>query len=896
MSATAVGWIVSLIFVVILVGGFFVGFWRGVKKSTANLVFSVIAAIIAFFITPSITGAVLNIQVDNNGQQMTISEYIIDSLMQDENVAVVIERNPNIQTLIEGLPSAIANVVVFLVVMVAIQILIYIVYKIVTCFVFKTKVGQKKHRLFGGLVGLAKVFVITIFAFMPLAGLIGTYDALQSSNSSFLIQTSNENISQNEGNIGDTTLEIDVTDQTDNSQDQTTEDTTNQTTDERDTTDQTTGETENTDTTTADTSFLDEVVPQEVNEILSGLENNMLIKICGIFGLDNATFDYYSKVEVENNTVYIREELVNLYPIANFAYQMTKTDDENIAFADVNYDYLEEFIDKFTEGGLFRSIVVDFLNDIIQNYQKYPFIDAQYFTDIQEILAPIQTTLQEYSQNHEVIENYFTHDIKEIVTVMRLLSENGLLDEIVKTSDVDNIIDLLLSETYLQTTENALINILQLNMVRDAIAPITDIALAQVGDQFDRVDVDTSTWSENDWSNLGSSIVTIANDYFTLSEKVDIMQIVSNPSLLVTDDSIDLFAITSALGEIIDEALGIKLLYTSDGTSILANLLADNNLTLPTDIVYNELGEEVTISSYADLFEFITSSLITVKENDLYELFSGSDINAMLSNLADLLSQEGNENLLSEVILPLYQVEPTKTFLVDELLSTIDTNLVSLASLSSYNEWENDLGYISDLLILTNESTTQEGDTYLNILLNGNLTTLLNEVTNEQLDSILKPIFYAKSTQGIRNDLFDTMIEVVDELTLTTNEIDLSSITLVEGAEEDQAQEICEVFTSFVELNKVYSSDMSIKDIDRTLLSGLLSNLQTNAYRTTLLNKSEEGLFSGIFTNLMATIKSEYQDLISYSQELQDMLDESNYPNIDFTELFDLIEEIESQI
>ena len=885
MSATTIGWIISIAFIVILIIGFFVGFWRGLKKSTANLVFSIIASLIAFFVTPTISGAVLNIQIESNGQQVSLSQYIIDSLTQDENMAVIIERNPNIQTLIEGLPSAIANVLVFLVVTCAIQLIIYIIYRIIACFTFKTKVGERKHRLFGGLVGLAKVFILTIFAFMPLAGLTGMYNSLQSSNTSFLVQTDSENLVQDE--------EI-VIDESD-----TASETTSETTEENpmdESSDQIADEVQSDETKIPTDSLLNGIVPQEVNDILSGLENNMLIKICGIFGLDNSMFDYYSKVQVESNTVYIRQEIENLYPVANFAYQVSNSNSSEFNFIDIDYDKLEEYVNNFVDGGLFKSIIVNLANDIIQNYQQYPFIsNNQDFTVIKDIILPIQTSLQEYSQNHEMLENYFSHDVKELFATIKTLGQSGLLDKIINTNS-DGILDLLFADENISTTESALINILELNMARDAITPITEYALSKVGNQFDEIGVDTSTWNENDWKSLGTSIVNIANDYINLAQQVDIMEIINEPTLLVTDQNIDLNTVTNAIGDIIDEALSIKLLYTSDGQSILASLLEENNITLPNEAVYDADGVEVTIESYSDLFAFVTPALITVKENNLYQILNTSDTKIMLSDLAGLLSQEGKHDILSQIILPLYQVEPTKTFMVDELLSTVDTELVSFVNLASYEDWKNDLGYITDLLITVNEATNSDGTSYLDLVLDGNLDAILNDVSEDEFTSILRPVLYAKSTQGIKDDMFNILTEVADGLTSTPNQIDVSTVTLIEGNSEDQTEEICQVFASFIELNKIYNDNITIKDLDKTTLARFLTNVQTNAYRAILNNKTEQGLFNNMFINLMDTIKITYQDLIEQSEDLQIMLDESNYVNIDFTELFNLIEEIESYL
>lgn len=839
MSASAIGWIISIIFVVILVIGFFVGFWRGLKKSTANLVFSVVGIIVAFFVTPVITNAIMGIQIDNNGTQTSLSQVIIEALKEDATISAIITRNPNMESFIEALPSALANVLVFLLVTCAIELLIYIIYRIIACFTFKTQEGESKHRWWGGAVGLVKTFLLTVFAFMPLAGLIGVYGTAKNSNEIFV-----------------------------------------------------------TNSEVTSSSLLDEV-PTEVDEILTGLENNALIKICGVFGLDNATFDYYSQIDVEDNTIILREEIESLYPIANMAYQIVKTD-EYVNFDDVDYDKLETFVNSFAAGGLFKGIIVDFANDIIQNYQEYPFIsESENLSQIQEILSPIQTKLQEYSQNHDMLEQYFTHDVKYIFQTVKTAAQNGLLDEVMSmssTTTISNLIDTLISDENIVATEETLSSVLDVNLVRDAIAPITEMLLDEVSEsvEIEPISVDTSTWSEQDWDNLSTSAINVLKDYSDLSDQVDIIGVVEDPSILISDDSIDIKNITSALGNLIDEARSIKLFYNADGQSVIDSLLADYNISLPTTEVYDTDGQAVEIKNYSDLFDFITPALTQIKENNLYDVLNNSqDTLSLMNQLASLLSQEGNENLLSEIILPLSQVEPTRTFVVEEMLQSIQNNVVDFALLTSYQDWKNDLGYISNLLVTLNNLTL--GDvTYLELALNGDVQSIINNLTEDNLTSVVKPVLYAKSTSALRDDLFATIIDVVDGITSATNTIDLSGVTLIEGSSEDQANEICNILSSFLELNKVYSEGMSLRDTDKSLLGEFLTSMQQNAYRQELTEKQETGAFKGVYDNILTTIKIEYQDVIALSSDLQQMLAEENYPYINFTELFSTIEELES--
>ena len=169
MSSSAIAWIVSIFFILILVAGFFIGFWRGLKRSTANLIIAVVGAIVAFFITPPITNAIMGITVQVDGSSVTLGQAIVESIKNNQEIAVIIDRNPSLELFFERLPSALANVLVFIVVTALVELVLYIIYKIIAMTALKYKEDEKKHRVWGGAVGLVKTFLLTIFAFMPLA-------------------------------------------------------------------------------------------------------------------------------------------------------------------------------------------------------------------------------------------------------------------------------------------------------------------------------------------------------------------------------------------------------------------------------------------------------------------------------------------------------------------------------------------------------------------------------------------------------------------------------------------------------------------------------------------------------------------------------------------------------
>ncbi len=853
MSSTIVALIVSLVFVVILVSGFFVGFWRGLKKSTANLVISIVGAIIAFFITPVITNAIMGINIDYNGQTTSLGQMIVIAIKENPDIANIINNNPNLEAFFANLPSAVANTIVFILLTIAIEIVIYIIYRIFACFFFKTKEGEKKHRLFGGLVGLAKTFVITLFAFMPLAGLIGVLNTYTYSDT-YIIE-SVATYSEEQVDNGDKSGE---------------------------------------------NGILGEYVPDQVVQVIRGFEDNMLTKICGIFGLDNATFDYLSKFQIENENIYIRQELEDYYKIADFALQVSKED--NLKFSNIDYDKVEISINNVVDNGLFKTVVCDLVADILVNYENYPFIsDNQSFQEYSDVINEIGKNLSLHEDEEKGYQIYFTNDINQIFATFKTLGQNGIIDQIISLEDksIENVLNVLTNEQNSEKFEQSINSLLKVNLIRDGIEPIVQRGVDEILEGSDKIDVDTSSWTEQDWTDLSSSLVNVVNDYSKISNQIDLNTLLSDATILLDKQAnYNINEILTSTGSLIDEIRSIKLFKNAQGQSIFDKYLTDNNISLPQETIYDSLGQTVEIKNYKQMFEFIAPSLTELRDSNLYDIISsGGDSTTMMTNLASLLSIEGNDDLLSKILLPLQQIEPIKS-IINENLSSLSNDIVDFSNLTTYQDWKDDYKYITEMIISLNEKSV-DNQTYLEIALSGDIDNLLNNLTDEDVDVILKPILYAKSTNVFKQNLINNVKEVLDNLTSPAmSNIDISSITLKEGEKEDQTQEICNVFKNFIKLNKIYQDGNTLKDLDKTVLASLFTSMQQNAYRT---ENSEEGLqeiglFNGAFINLMSKLKNTYADAIEFieSQEgYENYFDENNYKNIDFANVFELIKQYE---
>lgn len=846
MSVNAIAWIVSIAFIVILVGGFFIGFWRGLKKSSLNLVVSLVGAIISFFCTPSITKLIMGINI-NTSTGPTKLEYLLVELIRGnkEDVSKFFENNPNLELFIQKLPSAICNTLVFILFTIILEILIYSVYKIIALIFFKKQKGEKVHRISGGVVGLAKTFIITVFAFMPLASLVGVFNNITYSDNYYVEEKTVDNNSY--GVIGD-------------------------------------------------------MLPSAVVKTAKGMERSFLVKVCGVFGLDDAMFDYYSNFEVGKEKIYIRREVERYYDVVDFGYQMKTS--ESVEFKKLDYDKLEKMTKDIENGGLFKSVICQTLADVIVNYKEYSFLTFEN-KDYDDVLASIGKGLSNVPKDS--LYTYFSNDIDEAFDIFKTLGKSGILDLVLnlESKDVKNILNILVDSENLLNYQASVKNLFEVNLVKDGAVPLLSKVISEVFKDVENIDVDTSSWTTDDWEKTSQDIVSASKNISSLLNALDDINNIYNIETLLEGDY-DLESVLGNIGSLLDTLTSMKLLKNNN-VSIFNSLLEKNKILIPEgEVFYTEKGEEKskTITKYEELFDFISSPIVRIKESNIYDILTNSqNSNDVIINLAKEISKEGNENLLSEILLPLEQITLTKEKIFDEKLNTLNNSVVNFSLLDGYTDWSNDLGYISNLLIELNKLTVGEVEekTYLELALNGNFDEILNNLQENDVEKILKPILYAKSTEGLKVNLMTSIKNVFDALTdPAMSNIDITKATLVSGNSEDQAQEIINVFKAFEKLNASLENekveDKSIVDLDKTILGQLLSAMKENAYRVELSAKQEKGIFNGVFINLVNKIKIDYSDAIKYieNEKGEGYLDQDNYKNIDFVEIMNLISEFES--
>lgn len=841
MSATAISWIVTIAFLVILAAGFLVGLWRGLKKSLFSMIASFVGVIIAFFLTPVITNAVMGIKVNSEGMNIPLNELIISILRKNSDINTLMNNNPNMEAFFQKLPFAIGNAVIFILFTIAIELVLYIIYRIIASIFMKRKEGESVHRLGGAFIGLGTIFVIVIFAFMPLASLVSTADQLTTTD--------------------EYTVEADV------------------------------GE-------SAPQGLLNDMLPAQALDAIKGVNNSLLTKVSSVFGMHNVLFDYYANVTIDNQKIYLRQEIVNYYSALDFLNQLRQN---SITFAKLNYDKINKIKNNIEEGGLFKVLVPSTLRDLIVNYEDYSFLrNNSTINEYHEIIVAIGNDIRDLSAQD--LYNYIKNDIDKTFETLRLLGENGIIDGVKDLGEksAKTISNLLTNDENFDNFKSAIRNVFDINTVKNSLSTITKKLVEKVNlEHVDQVATDTSEWVSEKWDALATNITDATKDLATMLNQVEFDVIYDITKLLDTTQNYNITSILTNLGRLIDKVRDNDLLRNAADESIFEPLLTHYNLTLPEGEVENySTGANVSIENYTQLMQFIAPAIEKVKSSNLYTIMQNENADEVVEGLANVVSQEGNEDILREVLLPFYQINVTKEKIFDKI-STLNNDLVNFGNLTSYGDWKKDLGYITQVLLaLTDEDAKVGDETYLKLIMNGGIDTIFDNITDAQVDTVFKPILYAKSTAGVRENIASTIKTTLDEITSPAGStIDMTAVTLVEGDTEDQAQEICNVLKEFVKVNKTYSSGDTIRDIDKTNLGTMLENMKLNAYRVDLAEKTEQGLFKGAFINIMTTFKTQFAVEVTYLETVKHYnFSQDNYKNLNFIQIMADIAEYESLV
>ncbi len=791
MQAGTIALILNISFVVILILGFLIGMWRGAKKSIANLIFSLAGVVVAFFCCGIVTNAILGVKIEGQTFNQLIIDWI-NGAIGDNSFPMTV----NMQAFIAKLPYAIMNVVVFLLMAIAVSFVTYLIYRIIASIFLKNKDKEgnvkKKYRITGGVINAVKTFVLMMFVIMPFVSLIDLASDLTNSSSVSYVDAAVSTEDSGKGLLG-------------------------------------------------------QRIPDAAVNAINGIDSSAFGVIGNMFGLDNLMFDYLSEFELEGEKVHFREDITNINNVYS-AYLQISNLATGKTYSNINFQKLNNSIDSIFDSGLFKVVLDEMATELIVNYQDYTLINIENFGEFKDVFLNVRDYME---TNKVTFGGYLSNDIKLVLDGASGLAKSGALDEITNLSDINEILFKLTNTEEKKTELNAALNkVLSTNVVKDSLNTVLELVAKQIVENPELVA--NGRDPEYNSEALATSLTNVISYYAGVANEVDITKLLKDPMILIEKPAaaqpseqtqepklINITTVLSNLGKLIDEMLSIDEFVGSDGNNILKPLLDDSGFVIPaeSEVIYAADGSSVTIKSYSALCDFIAPSLTALRDADVYEDISANNMTQALEKLAN--AEKAEEGAVAKILLPLVQVEPTKSAITTKLA---DNDLIKFSTLTTNEDWKNDLTNVATLLTALNKGEIgTEKQTYLEIVLGGgNFDTVLDNLASGEISQILKPMLYAKSTTTLRDSLFTKFVENVNKL--VTNKI--APITLADSqfaGEKDQADSVCAVFEAFMAFYKDDITD--IKDMDATKLGNFLNALKGNA-------KFDNAVFGDAFNSI----------------------------------------------
>lgn len=844
--------IVSYILFTLIIGlSFWVGYKRGVKRSAISLGISLALIVIAFLITPPISNAILNIKVNSAGDSKPLSQLIIDILSEQPQIKTAIENSPTLRSFIEALPLVVMNVVVYLVLYFIMRLIGYIIYKIieVTCLKSKQKekeLGLKRNGWAGGALSVAKTLIFIFLLLAPLNALLGlindmetktkpAYTASSSSSSSSIPST--EEILSN--------------------------------------------------------------IPSVVTDGINAYENNVFGFLGSWFGLDNFVFDNLVKIKVDGEEINIRQDALSYAVVYNTYVEMSKavSNPADESFVNVDWTRLDQSVNYIFESGLVRGVIANLFADFVNNYQEFEIN----FGHAQEILDCLKASIEDKN-----VKDYFTNDLKQIYEAFSTAGKSGVLDTLLldKTSSSADKFEKFLSIDNKDSLKSVVSSVFDMNTIKDAFSPILKFVVSKLDSS--RFDFSNSSTTIEDWENFKKTILSSVNDLTEINSTLSISTIINQPVEVLKLSNEKLSLLLSKTGSLLDNINNAGILTDKDGTKFIDKIfvgLGFGNI--------KSVNGEPEINSYEAFFNYLKTPILKLQDFDLYEsLNSGSDTQEIFYKIAEKLSQESQESesetkyssALNDIILSLYKSDAFKTKILQKLIdssSDLSNGLFDLSNLEVYEEevynfeksfenWKNECYELTRLLVESFKIKIGSGEgerSLLSALLNEDVSLVIKEIPQAQIEKILIPALYSKSMQGVVNEAITIATENINSITGKNTSVDLSSITLHEGDSEDQASELSNIIKKFVDVVPESGNISSLKEIPYDKLGSLLDAVKENAFRTQLSGKTQEGLFKQHFLDFFENLK------ITYPQS-ERIIGSRNPWEISFTELLSAVEKI----
>jgi hypothetical protein len=187
---------------------------------------------------------------------------------QSLNIKDITSEIPALAELFQNIPLMVGNLLVFIILCYIMSFISWVIYKVLALVFIKkdsyemkqgkkVKIKTKKYRWWGGAIGVVQGFILMFVTFAPISGIVGLVNELSAST----VVVAEESVD----------YELSPT-----------------------------------------ASLLNENLPKDIKELFEAYDKTAVGWTTGIFGLDNITFNNISSIRVNEHTISLRDEVLNL--------------------------------------------------------------------------------------------------------------------------------------------------------------------------------------------------------------------------------------------------------------------------------------------------------------------------------------------------------------------------------------------------------------------------------------------------------------------------------------------------------------------------------------------------------------------------------------------------------
>lgn len=728
MSLSAISATIASVALVFLILGFVVGWVRGYQKSLTRFIIVLVVAVVAFFITPVITEAVLDFNlakygVEVNGQVVaTVEDYLIAQISQVGEIAELMESSATLRAFVTALPAMLVNVVLFTVLFFLLKWISMLIYWIFAGIFFNKKKleGKSKVKLVGAGVGTLQALIALAILLVPLFGFANIVNTVQ--NEFDQANSTSTAVVANAAAVSDTAP----------------------------------SENENEDIQ------IEETV-NEVSTYVGAFENTWVVKVYSAFGIDKlsvSVFNELSKQEVNNVKTNLTTELSAVAKILPYAQNLLNGGSE------INTEFVNN-VDRIIDSAFSSPVLENIVSEVISSASA-KWANGETFLGLE------MPKIENNEGINNVISNVFNSlqnstvatirtDTDAIVSVLRILTE----DDIISAMNSGNTSDILnaLSNENKNTISDLVGAMLVSNTLKDVLPDILNVGLDYV---YEALEIEVPAGQESsykitvsadevNWNTETAKIQTILGNIARVYVDYDINYVQANQGKPESEQVSLIEVIDFAkIGQALD-SMKTSQLFDGPSQKIFESLLDNEMLSgiIPeatrTELKQNwaNINMEATFTSLSEMVN------LAIKLSDTTQSVTKDDIaNVLETIVSDGVSSSVIESILSPDNLQSAGLDETTANSVSEVVSEITSSLAGKPEQEKQNEI-NGIATVVEII-----SKTQ---------LSGE--TVVIENTDETIESI------ANST--IITGLIESSSSVIGGLDLS-NKIDETSKTNLE--------------------------------------------------------------------------------------------------------------------